>query len=72
MTGYFQLLCRTCYLGAGAGPELSDGPVIATSERELMSPDYRKLEDERGAAVASGLRQFHKDHKGHRLEVIPA
>jgi len=45
-------------------------PVVATSEGELLEPDYERLAETGHRQIAEDLREFVKVHALHGLEAV--
>ena len=61
---YFQLACGTCnevYL-----------PLCATSEEELLNPDWEHVEEAMGQRQADRFNDWFRQHCGHGLTVRSA
>lgn len=64
MAEYFQLACVGCntvYL-----------PLCATSEKELLNPDWQDVADAMGELQANRFNDWFREHCGHGLIARPA
>ena len=59
---YYQLRCATC-----SEPFRR---LLATSEAELLYPDYEECEEHAGQHNTWALQEFHRAHRGHTLEAV--
>jgi hypothetical protein len=59
MTTYYQLKCETC--------NAVFQPLVATSEDELLRPDWDEIRDLIGRTIADLMEIFYNSHSMHGL-----
>lgn len=62
MTTYYILQCETC--------KEKFLPILATTQNELLYPEYEEVQEQVGTRNADALQDFHDRHRGHTLTVI--
>jgi len=59
---YYMLRCQTC--------KEDFRRLLATSEDELLYPDYEEVAETAGSHNAESLEAFHDQHHGHVLRAV--